>query len=1071
MSASTDVVIPPPGPSSPPSSSIAGGEEGAAANRQPQPLTDQEIDMILKDIPLPPGTGKTARELSHKHNLAIFRRELKLVQLKKKRLPEFKQLVIESVISGYVSPHDTVGIKAGQALGEGATQDTLNSKKTTGQTSGAALAFEEIRRLLTGSTSLKDVIMMVYFIDPELSGRKLQDQVHVGTNDSIFAMKHEFEETRIRHLSPIRDRHILAYEDVLALNLKQIRDLHVALYPDKFGEDIDDKFPMSNVLQLRLDTLRMFTHRITMSMVAQVIERDGTNAKDGRKLVVCIWDNENDGLMYVLVNEMDDLSMGLVLDGMAVSMFLENVIMASMSEWLVKGMVGIERIEPVFVSLPKLLSEISHTNDRTILRSTERLSRLAGPSMADLEVALERMGKTYERSAHLELTIDLDRGIKDKLRKEGFHYMKVYGFNYEDMVWREDVDKYRLIMGNPHLMAAHIGISAANQYMFNKYTSSFGGEAKPRMNPAHVQLQFDGLTMFGTVGKMSRASMTARGQGAITSATNSEAMASLTLASTVGGREDIKGHAASVFTGSLPKSGTGGIKFTRRYNRPQQTVGTTLLNVVNPTLGPETALGTAAAPNAALNKLHAILAQQGLMSANLTAPSVPTKNISNLTDSSTADIVASSVNPVTALAKAPTAPPPVGGGGAAKAAKAKAAAAPKRKRVMFVAAVEAYRLYVVLTETVNNYSRYLSQQQVATLRQVMQQHLIMDESTVIDTTVQDQYLNEVLASNAISLTLEQLDEELNRRFGQPGSVDQSPSYNQATGVFGDDKYEINYPAPVSGEITAYDDVKLARNILELAFGNYVRHAELPDSWLSAVRGQQFSNFDFYSLHADKYLSLFPNVDTLASNPGGVGGGVNPLTFVPAEGSFWLLAPPNFQPYLDYYLDHLFAQLELIPFSCLLVVKSTDTIGAIPDIPADFLIYSAEVVLPASSSSSSSSSSRGGGGEGEGDSVFVYYLTSDEVVYPEDVFNSLVDQLAGNLVDANGVVITQNTLVLPEIEEPSELPVPAKPYVAEVTTTIVGVEVRVEPTAPGAAAPVYQPITHEVEYGDISELLE
>ena len=284
---------------------------------EPRNLYDDEIEYLLKDIPNPRGLGKTAPKLARETivtKVRFYLEKIKIIPVPE-ALEDLKSDIMNSFLNSLISAGTPVGVLAGTALGAPITQMTLNTHRSAGAQSGVAVTFTKIRDFLTGSKLMRNSEMNIFLKrDPELdqieqlndtiwpgflpsAGLNLYDTYHTGTEDEIFEMRKDWEQTLVEDVVIPNGSHILDKEEALSLGVDKLLSMFSILYPNKFPNP-DINFPLNYVLMLELNTYRMYSHGITMSSLAEKIE--GPSPKES---IGCVWFSEFDNRFFILANE------------------------------------------------------------------------------------------------------------------------------------------------------------------------------------------------------------------------------------------------------------------------------------------------------------------------------------------------------------------------------------------------------------------------------------------------------------------------------------------------------------------------------------------------------------------------------------------------------------------------------------------------------------------------------------------------------------------------------------------------------------------------------------------------
>jgi hypothetical protein len=558
-----------------------------ATSQLPVPvnLTEEQINSILSEVPNPPGIGKSAVNIARKHlveRLRIILENIKLYPISG-AFEEYKEELIKSLYEAYIEPGTSVGVTAGISLGGPVTQLSLNSFHFAGAQSGVALAFQKVRDFLTGSKMNRTPQMKVYFKVPYV-GTDLHDTLHNGTFNSVMALRHQFEQTMMSDI--VQDTQILTQEESNMAGVPQLVALHSVLRPERFTGGLT-KFPLTHVVELHLNTYRMFTHQITMAMVARAIE--GPSPPDS---LTCVWRSQIDGRMYILVDETRDYSQQAMNQDMAILMFLHRDIIRKFGQWKISGISGIVSIEPQEVNVLKGIYRVRssrQTPGTHYIYTNNRKTRWDGISLADIHRLILAAGfrvrplleknkqglylivDGFEGNFEMELTrrVELAQAKADTQQTEAdkalinaatFHYALTNGTNMEEIVWRDDIDLFRTASNHSHEILEMLGIDAARIFLIFRFMQTLQ-DFSSYINPRHISLIFDLLCNLGIINSLSFVGINRRKIGPLAAASYERSLDVFTTSCSFGDKEAIVGVSPAIYVGQKSKrTGTGSIE-------------------------------------------------------------------------------------------------------------------------------------------------------------------------------------------------------------------------------------------------------------------------------------------------------------------------------------------------------------------------------------------------------------------------------------------------------------------------------------------------------------------------------
>lgn len=556
------------------------------SSADPVPLTEDQIKEILEEIPKPPGVGKSAINLAHKHTVDRVRAVLENIKLRPfpEAFKEFKEDIIRTIYESFIEPGSAVGVTAGVSLGGPITQLSLNSFHFAGAQSGVALAFQKVRDFLTGSKMNRTPQMKIYLKVPFV-GNDLHEMLHIGTFESIMALRPEFEQTTVQDV--VVDSHILTRDEAVAAGVLDMINIHARLRPERFV-DAATRYPLTHVVQLQLNTYRMYTHKITMSMLCQAIEGP-SNPPDA---LTCVWRSQFDGRMYILVDETRDYGQKAVSQDTAILMFLNRVVIRKFGQLKISGIAGIISIVPQEVRVINGIYRVkasTQTKGVHYVYTNNRKTRWDGISLADIRLLLTAAGFkvqpiTPQHKQGLYLTVEgfegdlmselerrveaaIQKSVVDRTPEEArlvsaatFHYILTNGTNMEEIVWRDDIDLFRTISNHPHEVFEMLGIDAARIFLIFRFIQTLE-DFSSYINTRHISLVFDLLCNLGIINSLSFVGINRRRIGPLAMASFERSMDVFANASIFGEREAITGVSPAIYVGQRSKRvGTGSIE-------------------------------------------------------------------------------------------------------------------------------------------------------------------------------------------------------------------------------------------------------------------------------------------------------------------------------------------------------------------------------------------------------------------------------------------------------------------------------------------------------------------------------
>lgn len=531
----------------------------------PVSLSQEQIQKIVDEIPDPMGSGKTNIAIAKRHldqRLSEYLSQIKLVPTDA-AFEMFKEKVIEGYYQSLVEPGAAVGVNAATSIVAPATQMSLNTSHFAGSIGDIAIGFLEVNALLTGRQKHKDVSSTIFFRERSLEypGDQINTTHHTTTFDEVLAKRPEFEQTTVQDLVVQQGATIIPSP---GKEIHQLLETFSSLYPDRFSKR-ETRFPLSYVLRVELDRYRMFTHRITMSMVADAIQ--GPPPLD---IVRAIWEPQEKGVLYVFLNETKDMKQDIMDHDDAIQVFLRNKVMLEFDNWNVSGINGIRSIVPSKIDVVDGIRRTTpHPDDpeRMYVWSDHHKTRWVGISLADLfemcgESGLDPDDMDYENlkfSIRYDNKIPLKKWIRGK-PKSSFYIAKARGNNMEALRWREDVDHFHTYVNQPHDVAKDNGIDATLVYLISIFRETLG-QFGYSINSRHIGLMFSLMCNLGLVNGLTSTGIKRRRIGPLAAASTDRSMLVFMNRSTFGANEAITGVSEAIYTGQHFRNvGTGSVQ-------------------------------------------------------------------------------------------------------------------------------------------------------------------------------------------------------------------------------------------------------------------------------------------------------------------------------------------------------------------------------------------------------------------------------------------------------------------------------------------------------------------------------
>lgn len=266
-----------------------------------------------------------------------LREQLREINLAPAMLPKFRQTFIERFNKAQITPGDTVGIAAATAISAQQMQMTLNSFHKSGSGSNVSYGVKSLQEVLSVSKNRSIDSCTLHFTRPI-------------TFDEVFDTRYRFIETSIRDL--MIDEGIIDAPQ----NLEQYW-WHTA-YPLIFGKPL----PISSqILRLRFDNNKMFTHRITMEKIISVL------TQVHQQCIVCIPSPVSISGYPILdiypveniLTQVKGFKSSCITEEKSALVFLETMVRPRLKDQIVSGIKNIKNVYPVINPVWQIVREES----------------------------------------------------------------------------------------------------------------------------------------------------------------------------------------------------------------------------------------------------------------------------------------------------------------------------------------------------------------------------------------------------------------------------------------------------------------------------------------------------------------------------------------------------------------------------------------------------------------------------------------------------------------------------------------------------------------------------------------
>lgn len=229
---------------------------------KPRYLTEAEIDTILADFPRIEAADEDSANVAMEDIKGRFRREMRAYKLTPLGLAAFRHKLITFHLNSGISPGSPVGLITAMSISSEFTQMTLNTFHFSWRSVSAAVGIDNLERLIYARTSERSDVTYMYLKD------------HFTTLESALQLRAQFVGSTVEDF--IVSRVVLQPD---ALNIYWWTANPQVLTNDTRLLDAISSAKHNNhtVLRIKLNTVEMSKHRVTMADIGKVIARENKN--------------------------------------------------------------------------------------------------------------------------------------------------------------------------------------------------------------------------------------------------------------------------------------------------------------------------------------------------------------------------------------------------------------------------------------------------------------------------------------------------------------------------------------------------------------------------------------------------------------------------------------------------------------------------------------------------------------------------------------------------------------------------------------------------------------------------
>jgi hypothetical protein len=338
--------------------SLTGYDLNININDKPRLLTPDEITYIVSHLPYAPSADSTAADINRTEIIKWMTQKLKTIQLCPSAIPDYINKIINQHKNSLVVPGTPVGTIAAEAIGAPATQMTLNTFHKSGSSKSASMGIESMRDLIFARKNPKNESCTIYFTNKSLSYEEVLDtrRYIVGSMVLDFVKDYTID-------NPVNLQSYWWHEN------------SSLVFPDK-------PIPRSSlVLRLYLNLIEMYKHKISITDIANVLEREAPPS------VIALYGPMSDGIIDIypkqdIISETVKIKYRSVVPVNLLELtFLKTIVYPELKQIRVKGISGIKQLYPVVSPVWRVVFEEQKITPKDL--TTDELVTIIGPHIND----------------------------------------------------------------------------------------------------------------------------------------------------------------------------------------------------------------------------------------------------------------------------------------------------------------------------------------------------------------------------------------------------------------------------------------------------------------------------------------------------------------------------------------------------------------------------------------------------------------------------------------------------------------------------------------------------------------
>jgi len=560
-------------------------------------LSPSEIDRIVSAIDqipqiIPLSDVKSRVTGTQK---AVLEAQLKSIEIVADHADDLLDDLLEYVIKQYlgsqITPGEPVGFRAAEALSQPATQIALNAFHFSGSNLNVTLGIGGLKEILEtkSSESQKHRMCTVHFKNKRLT-----------LSEIIFYKQSQFVASKIYDY--VTSHNVIAAGDYF----ESTDDSWLSVFKMVMTEwTLPSSVDIDWVLQLKMDTSRMYAMNVTMEDLANFVKLNDSND------TLYIWFSPmtvEDPKMYIAPNKTKVIrDMGSKYGNLGDYLqlvYFDLELVPFMKTVKFKGISGIKSISPVEKSvLAIIVDEIEIASGTWWIQLSRLLIQISGVSKdmlvellthedvgmkivdlpegidPDLNLAVTTPISDTRKPSEILVSLrnEIEKKAKDLIRASkpvesfaslyqnpvynlfNYYYIQTEGSNLHDILVRNDVDDRYTISSDIHEITQTLGTEAVRNHILLTLYQMIKTNGMD-IDPRHLMLIGDVMVSNGKLVGFTMPGTAKLVPDNITKTVTGDPTKNLLQASTFGESDSMSSVVSSLFLGSAPQLGTGMVK-------------------------------------------------------------------------------------------------------------------------------------------------------------------------------------------------------------------------------------------------------------------------------------------------------------------------------------------------------------------------------------------------------------------------------------------------------------------------------------------------------------------------------